>query len=120
MRQTATLKIIAADINVSKQISLVPYPNPAAGKAITKKLMVTNNHATDPTHVKIWDQDLVNSNVPTTGAVATPLITVICPAQATTCFTEDQLPNVVFQSGYAAQITKGDAYIHIEYAKDLG
>lgn len=118
MTEVVHLKITATGAN--RQLAKAPYASPAGGRLRIVKAYVYNAHATNPSVINIWDQDLDNGAVPTVGAVATPLFVIVVPALSVVALTEEQIPARWYNSGIACQITNNDNYIFLELAKDIG
>jgi hypothetical protein len=101
---------IIASGAVSTQVARMPWQSPVNKPGIIKKLAVTNRVFGQAGTVSIWDQDLSNTTPPTAGSAGGAIYSLEVGALAasgvgskTTFYSENDLPEIQFIAGVAAQ-----------------
>ena len=95
---------------VSTQVARMPWQSPVNKPGIIKKLAVTNRIFGQAGTLSIWDQDLSNTTPPTAGSAGDAIYSLEIAAVAasgvgakTTFYSENDLPEIQFIGGIAAQ-----------------
>ena len=109
-RLTHTASIASG--SVSTQIARMPWQSPVNKPGRLKKLAVTNTIFGAAGTISIWDQDLSNTTPPTAGSAGGAILALEITAVAasgvgskTVFYAENDLPEVEFIGGLAAQST---------------
>lgn len=115
----AHVKIIASG-DTDYQIARMPWQTPVQKPGVIRKLAVTNNASGVTGNLIIWDQDISNTTPPTAGSAGAALISLALPAAGasgaggTTVYTSDQLPELYFIGGIAAQASTDSVTVMAE------
>lgn len=106
--------------SVDIQIARMPWQTPVQKPGIITEVLITNPVGTAG-RIALWDQDLSNTTPPTAGSPGAAIYTLEFGASAasgvaskTTAYSKEQLPEVPFIGGIAAQSTQPGVSVTVE------